>query len=63
MNVFETLSFGSLQRLRKFVRKEHLKTFGYELPLDQVDQFIECYWGEYMEEQLAVAIDNDQTLH
>jgi hypothetical protein len=65
MNVFETLSFTSLNRLRKFVRREHLRTFGVELPLDQVDQFIECYWGEYMEEQLAKAVDSDEdeTLH
>ena len=49
MNVFETLSFSSLNRLRKFVMKEHLKTFGVELPLDQ-----------YMEEQLAKAVDRDK---
>lgn len=34
-----------------------MRTFGVELPLAQVDQFIESYWGDYMEEQLKKAVD------
>ena len=58
MSVFNTLNFTEVQRIRKFVRQEHLKTFGVELPQVKVDQFIEAYWGEYMEEQLKNVVDS-----
>tara|TARA_R100001530_G_scaffold54224_1_gene40020 strand:- start:409 stop:597 length:189 start_codon:yes stop_codon:yes gene_type:complete len=62
MSIINTLSFQDLQRLRKFVQMEHKRTFGVELPQTQVDQFIESYWGEYMENELEKAV-NLGTLH
>ena len=58
MSAFTSLPFDQIQRLRKFVQKEHKQTFGRELSLVQTDQFIASYWGEYMENELKVAIDN-----
>lgn len=44
--------------MRKFVRREHLKSFGVELPVKDVDQFIESYWGDFMEKELKKAVDS-----
>jgi hypothetical protein len=58
MTVFSNLSFKEISRLRKFVQREHLKSFGVELPRVQVDQFIESYWGDFMEKELQKAVDS-----
>jgi hypothetical protein len=57
MTVFSSLDYGQISRLRKFVQSEHMKAFGTELPKNQVDNFIESYWGEYMENELAKVVD------
>ena len=40
------------------MQREHLKSFGVELPRVQVDQFIESYWGDFMEKELKKAVDS-----
>ncbi|MEK9909130.1 MAG: hypothetical protein VW498_02080 [Candidatus Thalassarchaeaceae archaeon] len=60
MSVLTQLKFDTLQKARRLVRKEHMRTFGVELPEKQIDQFIESYWNDFFEEQLKKAVDEQK---